>query len=45
MAGVAFNGSYGKEYSRLRRLTSNTDVIQQSVGKIRYLDFILFNEI
>lgn len=33
MAGVAFNGSYGKEYSRLRSLTSTTDVIQQSVGK------------
>lgn len=25
-------GRYGKEYSRLRRLTSNLDVIQQSVG-------------
>lgn len=24
-------GRYGKEYSRLRRLTSNLDVIQQSV--------------
>lgn len=27
-------GRYGKEYSRLRRLTSNLDVIQQSVGII-----------
>lgn len=33
MAGVASNGSYSREYSRLRSLTSNTEIIQQSVGK------------
>jgi len=34
------DGRYGKEYSRLRRLTSNLDVVQQSVcTKIHLYNF------
>lgn len=37
------DGKYGKEYNRLRRLTSNLDVIQQSVGKLCRFVFLFFS--